>query len=106
MPAPTAPLVTRTISFPDFRNVAICVTSCSNCAGSICFRLSVSTPVPSLTTRRETDLSESRCTHEVKTKSTREKRRKWLAALQAKQLQNVRTGFFLVNQRVEEAVAA
>src|SRR5450432_2695402 len=77
MPAPTAPLVTSTISFPAFRWAATCATSCSNCAGSICFRLSVSTPVPSLTTRRAAVFRESRCTCKVKMKSAREKRRKW-----------------------------
>src|ERR1700756_5631356 len=42
------------------RRAAICATSCSSCAGSISFRLSVRTPVPSLTTMRELDWSESR----------------------------------------------
>src|SRR5262245_1118491 len=59
MPAPTAPEVTTTTSRPAFRCAAICVTSCSSCAGSGCLRLSVSTPVPSLTTRREMFLSNS-----------------------------------------------
>src|ERR1700743_3002655 len=68
MPAPTAPEVTNTTALPAFFSATTWATNCSNCAGSISFRLSVRTPVPSLTTRRETDLSESRCTREVKKK--------------------------------------
>src|SRR5258707_13739376 len=105
MPAPTAPLVTSTISFPAFRSEATCATSCSNCAGSICFRLSVSTPVPSLTTRREIDLSESRCTHEVKPKFARVKRRKWRGGFQSQHQHNEQEPKFFRHQTSKKTSA-
>ena len=56
MPAPTAPEETSTTSRPAWRCSAICATNCSIWARSGCFRLSVRTPVPSLTTMRVTSL--------------------------------------------------
>ena len=70
MPAPTAPEVTRTISLPALRCSAICATNCSICARSGCLRLSVRTPVPSLTTMRAAELSNSRCMSQGKIPSS------------------------------------